>query len=189
MASLRSVPPAADEPAIEFVADQELPPRLSQVAQMAETMPTEGDQQQQVLASQPTDQARPQLARAAFTPASLSMPVSSPSAPLTNHEIYELIQKSQQQQVAGNQSTGSSRGSFKQPKRRPLYSQRHSELERQSSIIVGTPGFRERYGKWIEIESHRANRQNGQARPQANEIKLTTSSLALSRSEAPFTPS
>lgn len=71
--------------------------------------------------------------------------------PLTNHEIYELTQRSQQQQVVGGQmipvSGAISTGSFKQSKRQSLYVQKHKTLERQGSVIVGTPGFRERYGK------------------------------------------
>lgn len=76
----------------------------------------------------------------------------APQSPLTNHEIYELIQKTQQQAVGGqlNQMvpvSGISTGSFKQPKRgQSLYVQKN-RLERQGSVIVGTPGFRERYGK------------------------------------------
>lgn len=60
------------------------------------------------------------------------------STPMTNHEIYEMIQKSQQQASATKPS-----------KRQSLYhnqQQSHQHLDRQSSIIVGTPGFRERYG-------------------------------------------
>lgn len=80
--------------------------------------------------------------------------------PLTNHEIYELTQRTQQlQQVVGaagqlggggqNQPvSGISTGSFKQSKRQSLYNQnKYKTLERQGSVIVGTPGFRERYGK------------------------------------------
>lgn len=72
--------------------------------------------------------------------------------PLTNHEIYELTQRTQQQQVgAGGQIqpvSGISTGSFKQSKRQSLYNQnKYKTLERQGSVIVGTPGFRERYGK------------------------------------------
>lgn len=74
-------------------------------------------------------------------------------SPLTNHEIYEMIQKNQQQ-AGGSPSILMqhqnhpvvSTGSFKQAK-----SGRHSSsgrFERQDSVIVGTPGFRERYGKY-----------------------------------------
>lgn len=113
----------------------------------------------------PPPQQTLQLHRLSYVP---PFPVSSsplgtqtiqtpPSSPLTNHEIYELIQQKnlQQQQVAANAtlsgSTGhiiSPQGSFKQTKRQSLYThQQHRNLERQASVIVGTPGFRERYGK------------------------------------------
>lgn len=76
--------------------------------------------------------------------------------PLTNHEIYELIQKNQHHhQVAGagaatsqaGQPSSVSRGSFKRAKRPSQFVSRQHELERQNSVIVGTPGFRERYGE------------------------------------------
>lgn len=113
---------------------------------------------QQQLTQQPHSKSLPR--RPTFAP---SFPIQTGSissnatltptigTPLTNHEIYELTQRSQQQQLAGGQmipaSAGISKGSFKQSKRQSLYVQRHKTLERQSSIIVGTPGFRERYGK------------------------------------------
>lgn len=74
--------------------------------------------------------------------------------PLTNHEVYELTQKSQQQ-VAATQLQKSpigipTAGSFKTLKRQSLYIKQHNRLERQGSVIVGTPGFRERYGEYTK---------------------------------------
>lgn len=87
---------------------------------------------------------------------------SQTNHPLTNHEIYEMIQKNQQAAAAAAAAaaTGSgqsaliqshpisSGGSFKQTKssRQSSYNPT-SRFERQDSIIVGTPGFREKYGK------------------------------------------
>lgn len=90
------------------------------------------------------------------TPTLQSPPITQ--TPLTNHEVYELIQQKnqQQQQVAGNMMQNNpgnimspgSQGSFKQTKRQSLYiHQQNRGLERQASVIVGTPGFRERYGE------------------------------------------
>lgn len=88
-----------------------------------------------------------------FPAASASQLVSNALAggtPLTNHEIYELIQKSQQLLAAQQQQQQlQPSGSLKSPKRLSLYTRSPSKarIERQGSIIVGTPGFRERYGK------------------------------------------
>lgn len=77
---------------------------------------------------------------------------TSTPAPLTNHEIYELLIQKQQQQVGGASQalqTPIIGGSFKQlGKRQPF----QKTLERQGSVIVGTPGFRERYGKFKSHE-------------------------------------
>lgn len=94
----------------------------------------------------------------AGTPTVQSQPVTQ--TPLTNHEVYELIQQKnqQQQQVVGatlqnsnasNIMSAGAQGSFKQVKRQSLYThhQQNRALERQTSVIVGTPGFRERYGE------------------------------------------
>lgn len=86
--------------------------------------------------------------------------VTAPTS-LTNHEIYELIQR-QQGLVAPTSNlsrpstpTGNSpRGSLKQHKRKSsIFSQAQGRLERQSSIIVGTAGFRERYGESLFEEA------------------------------------
>lgn len=91
------------------------------------------------------------------TPTLQSPPITQ--TPLTNHEVYELIQQKnqqQQQQVTGTMMQNNpgnimspvSQGSFKQTKRQSLYiHQQNRGLERQASVIVGTPGFRERYGE------------------------------------------
>lgn len=93
----------------------------------------------------------------------LLAPASIVGTPLTNHEIYELIQRHQQQQQASFRASqpsvlSGSGGSFKRSKRQSLYGLASSinrgatgnKLERQSSIIVGTPSFQERYGKLFE---------------------------------------
>lgn len=92
----------------------------------------------------------------------LLTPASIVGTPLTNHEIYELIQRHQQQQQASlrasQPSVLSGGGSFKRSKRQSLYGlagsinrgTSGSKLERQSSIIVGTASFQERYGKLFE---------------------------------------
>jgi len=79
------------------------------------------------------------------------------TTPLTNHEIYELIQKNQRQaggqaqQQTAHRASSPIGGSLKQQKRQSsyLHQQQQSRLERQDSVIVGTPGFRERYGKFL----------------------------------------
>lgn len=75
---------------------------------------------------------------------------------LTSHELYEIKQQQQQQQqfeqtsqftlpvAVAPKATSITRqvspsGSFRNSKYRGL--------ERQESVIVGTPGFREKYGK------------------------------------------
>lgn len=70
----------------------------------------------------------------------VSQQLQQMGTPLTNHEIYELTKKSQQQPASS--------GSFKYPKR-PSHTSYNlgRRLDRQTSVIVGTPGFRERYGK------------------------------------------
>lgn len=64
---------------------------------------------------------------------------ASSSVPLTNHEMYELIQKSP---TMGQQAKKPTGGSLRGPRQKP-----HKLLERQGSVIVGTPSFRQRYGK------------------------------------------
>lgn len=64
--------------------------------------------------------------------------------PLTNHEVYEMNQQ-QDQLVSSKQQQQTSA----QPaKRQSLYLPVGHRFERQESIIVGTPGFREKYGKF-----------------------------------------
>lgn len=117
--------------------------------------PSPTQQQQQQPDSRILQAHRPSFAPPFPVPIVGSTPTTT--TPLTNHEIYELIQKSQQaasQQMDPQSGSGTpsqppltTRGSFKRPKRSSLYISRHNELERQASVIVGTPGFRERYGK------------------------------------------
>lgn len=111
--------------------------------------PSPPQQPQPQLQPQPQQQQQTQphrVHRPSFTPP-FPVPVTSsnsttPTTPLTNHEIYELIHNRSQQRKA-------SVSPFKQIKRASLYVQRsHNALERQSSMIVGTPGFKERYGEY-----------------------------------------
>lgn len=83
-----------------------------------------------------------------------SSATTPPLPPLTNHEIYELVQKCKPQaatQLQVAQDLESPGGQFtarpKRTKNMPYLARPASQLERQDSVIVGTPGFRERYGK------------------------------------------
>lgn len=65
----------------------------------------------------------------------------TPFGVLTHHELYELTQQQQQLEPAAIARPAiQSKQSF----RNSIHGHR---MERQQSIIVGTPGFRERYGK------------------------------------------
>lgn len=83
--------------------------------------------------------------RPSFTPLvhQMSLAPASPNAgpPLTNHEIYELAQQQQKPQQIAPAKLNYRPGSLY------LASSRATKLQRQTSVIVGTPGFRERYGK------------------------------------------
>lgn len=94
---------------------------------------------------------------AASNPASSSPFVSPPLKPLTNHEIYELNQ--QQQNKTGNIIALHSSGSIKRSLTSSpttmtmpnnsivVANKKRAPIERQESLIVGTPSFREKYGK------------------------------------------
>lgn len=97
----------------------------------------------------------------------------TPSPVLTTHELYELNQQQQAQNQSLDQQTVASSAtaipttsalSLMRPVN-PINRQisppntfrnssihgQHRALERQESIIVGTPGFREKYGKLFSI--------------------------------------
>lgn len=136
---------------------------MSHQGQTDEQLAAAGEQreQQQQQQQAPTRRQlahRPSFAPPLPVPTLLSSLGQPPSTPLTNHEMYELIQKQQQQQapdspLANSQSSGISSGSFRQSKR-------SGWRERQSSIIVGTQSFRDRYGEyrtsWLVNEEERA---------------------------------
>jgi hypothetical protein len=91
----------------------------------------------------------PLSAPSATTSARLTSPASAPNMKtLTNHEIYEMMQKQQQFKSAQSRPAAGGR-----PKRLSLYlanktQAKQKDLARQNSLIVGTPSFHERYGKY-----------------------------------------
>lgn len=153
-----------------FAAEfQEEPRRVDQTNEDERLLERDQNQQERLDESDETNAAPevfPQaqallMHRPSFVP---PLPVaSSPGdrtptmqAPLTNHEVYELIQQKNQQVAgaalhnnAGNMmSSGQQATNMKHTKRQSLYIHQQSRgLERQASVIVGTPGFRERYGE------------------------------------------